>query len=227
MGPECVPWLLRQLRAEDSWLKVKFLKLAAKQSMLRLKFEPASKTRLRAIRAANVLGPEARAAIPLLQAQFGRDDFNAYSAAFALRSMGTEALLPLMQAVTNGSRQAQLGAIINLGIMRKDAAPAIPLLIRASHDPDGEIRFCATTSLGLIGTHLDQIIPALIERLGDEWPTTRQNSLEALVWHRDQARAAVPAILKALNDPDPITRDKATNVLRIIDRKAAAEAGIK
>src|SRR5687767_9839644 len=152
MGPQCVPWVMRGLRAEDSWLKLKLLKLAAKQSIISVKFEPASKMRFRAIRAASALGPEARAVIPLLQAQFARNDFNAYSAAFALRSMGAEGLLPLMQTVTNGSREARLGAIVNLGIMRKNAAPAIPLLIAASRAADGEIRFCATSSLGLMGT---------------------------------------------------------------------------
>jgi hypothetical protein len=70
-------------------------------------------------------------------------------------------------------------------------------------------------------------LPALIEALGDEDPKVRAQVARTLGLIGPGAKAAVPALTKALKDEESAVREAAKQSLRKINRRAAANAGIK
>src|SRR6185295_9058712 len=62
-GPAIVPWLMNDLRARDSQIKIKFAEYVALQSMVRYDYKPAVVRRLGATIACRVLGPAAKPAM--------------------------------------------------------------------------------------------------------------------------------------------------------------------
>jgi len=65
-GTNALPTLLRMLRAQDSALKVKLLRLAARQHVIPIEYVPAEELNYRACCAFGVLRGKARGAVPAL-----------------------------------------------------------------------------------------------------------------------------------------------------------------
>ena len=81
-----------------------------------------------------------------------------------------------------------------LGLIGKDAAPAVPALckvLKESKDPG--IRRDAAVALGRIGTNPEEAVPVLTSALDDPWAKVRAAAAEALL---SFGRDAKPALEK-------------------------------
>ena len=162
-------------------------------------------------------------------------------AADALVKMGPEAIDALIQGLSNENPQIREMSVWTLSEIKTPAArivpaiissltdpeetiqvvgsvalqglgePAVPYLIDALTAPSAEIRLNAAYALGEIGTPLDTIIPALINRLTDPVWNVRRLVVRALIRIGDPA---VNPLIQALNSPDQDLRRMAERALR-------------
>jgi hypothetical protein len=144
-----------------------------------------------------------------------------------------------------------------LGRIGPPAKAAVPMLLRATTDPDDYVRNNAVYALGQIHAQPALTVPALIKSLDDSADFTRMNAARALASFSQDARPAVPALLRLLarEQTNSVTNSGAiqnfnsiwgpsvnsprkfwpnidvlgptTEALRTIDPDAAAQAGIK
>jgi HEAT repeat protein len=104
---------------------------------------------------------------------------------------------PLSGPRQRGTREH---AADTLGRLGARAAPAVPALIDALNDVDGDIRVAAAEALGRIGA--EPAIPALVEAIGERHEAVRVAAIEALERFGPAGKAAVPALIKCLKNAD-------------------------
>jgi HEAT repeat protein len=155
----------------------------------------------------------------------------------ALRQMGTNVIPALVARVAyrepvfnlydyDTSMEA-VGALISL---RERAKPALPALTALMDSDDQDPALHAMLATCGMGTNA---IPCLIKGLTNRFPIVRGEAANYLtqgvlgVPSSEQRKQAIPLLIKLLNDPDENVRRNATNELKVLDPKAAAEAGIK
>ena len=66
-GTNALPTLLRMLRAKDSALKLRFIQLAGRQHLIKIRYTPAEELNYRACSAFGVLHAKAQSAVPALR----------------------------------------------------------------------------------------------------------------------------------------------------------------
>jgi HEAT repeat protein len=93
-------------------------------------------------------------------------------------------------------REAAMRAV---GIIGPEARDAVPVLIRALHDPEGDIRWEAARSLAKIG---QASLPDLITVLQDETNSARGLAIYALGLVGSEAQPAIPALMPLLTHPN-------------------------
>ena len=229
IGSNGVPILIEMLHSSDSWLKRKLIELAGKQSWIRFHFTTAKERRCRAFRAIEVLGPAAHAAIPTLMELLNDNDLETWpKAMICLAGIGPEAMLPLIQAMTNATPQVRGRAIIGLGMLSCNAQAAVPALVqRLESDRDDRVRACAANALGLIRKEPQVVVPNLIKNLRDANPTIRAQVALALGMYGAEAKAACSVLVELDRDEDQFVRDAAAKALKEIDSETAVEAGVQ
>ncbi len=119
-----------------------------------------------------------------------------------------------------------VGAFISL---REQAKPVLPSLSGLMDGDDQDLVLRAM--LASLGTGKDAV-PCLMKGLTNRFPDVRNEAANYLTgeWSAqfpEQRKQAIPFLVKFLNDPDQSVRMNATNQLKELDPKAAAEAGIK
>jgi HEAT repeat protein len=176
-----------------------------------------------------ILGPEARCAVPELgQLMLTRTSQSGDMAVLALVLIGKEGLPPLVAALTNSqalkrSLAAGLIGFIMPGPAKTNAlnaADAVPALVQCLGDKDQLVAGNAARTLGQLGILPNIVVPALTKALSDTRPGIRGCATWALAQFSQDARSAIPAISAALNDPDLSVRKAATNALQQITREA-------
>jgi HEAT repeat protein len=165
---------------------------------------------LAAIKACKILGPEAAD----LTQQLGiiLNTYNgpnatelSYAAGDALGAIGPDAVVPLVQAMTNS--QHRMRAVISLGFLGRtfskklgpSAKAAVPSLILCLDDPDSSLRYMAASALGAINSEPQLAVPALIRSLADTDSSVRFFSAVALGDFESRATTAVPTLLHRLD----------------------------
>jgi len=156
----------------------------------------------RAVYAFEVLGQDAKPAVP--------------------------ALIHLLNDRDPDVRSAAAVACGWIGPPARDAVPA--LVERYLRDTSDEVGLYAAQSLGWIQPEPAMVLPAYVENLergnGKRWLTYDETFL-VLGKLGQKARTAVPVLLRILNDPnDPTYHQAAARALKKIDPEAAAKAGI-
>ncbi len=92
-----------------------------------------------------------------------------------------------------------------LGQMGPAARPAVPALLEALRDEDGQVSRAAAEALGKIRPGPDAI-PGLMACLKNPRPFTRMQAAESLGCIGPPAQEAVPALKEALEDKDVLMR---------------------
>lgn len=169
------------IRATDSPAKLKLVRLAGKQRLVRFRH-----------RYAMPLNEEAEYAFQVLGT-------NAVDAVHELIEIYEE----------NLSASSQRCAALALGSIGRPAKTAIPALLKNFTHTNGDVRFYAVSAVMHIGGEPDLVMPALGNALKDPHKSVRWNAAVGLHNYGARARAAVPALLEALKDEtinEPVER---------------------
>jgi len=198
LGTNALPQYIRWLRAKDSPIKARLLRLLEQQHLIRVDTSKMSADwrRFYAYIAISILGPDARAAIPAIS-QSVRD----------------------RRAEEKGA-----AALLLAGIGREP----IGFLTNALHDPDMQVRVAAARGLGAYGeTHANawgialpprsqeeiantarMVVRPLVNALADTnnnnyFRAVAVSALGQIAHDEESAKSAVPVLLRSLEDPDP------------------------
>jgi hypothetical protein len=215
IGGKAVPTLTDMLRSHDSSLRRKLMKLAEKQSFIDFHLTPDYVRQRRAVRGFYVLGPAANPGIPALIDLFQDEDAERYLRQI-LKSIGSDAVLPLARAMTNQSNRIRARVACQLGILNA-SADAVPALLRGLKDPDVEVRFFSAQSLGLMQEEPTLTLPELGASLRDVNSSVRESAAVALGRFGAKARTIVPILLAMVNEGDTRVANAARVALDKID----------
>jgi HEAT repeat protein len=224
IGTNALPYLLRWMAYEPPPWRVKWvnevpppLHTYLARPLLRASMTP---------RAFEILGSEARAAIPSLAQLVNepRTNLVPHYAANALARIGRDALPSLLAALTN--QQATTRAVVapEIRYLGTNARSAIPALISLLQDTDLAVAWGAAYSLRELGLEPALVVPALTNSLRDPRPKLRCSAAISLRSFSHDALPAVPALLQALSDPDPTVWRAASNALFAIAPQALTNA---
>ncbi len=200
IGTNGIPTLLRMLRVRDSALTLKLLALAEKQHFVKIHYVQAVDRNIQARWGFNVLGAEARDAVP--------------------------ALMKICQE--NRSPPSRWYSVDALGALGQDAKVALPLLVTLASDtnaPDPmtqNVRLHAIAALGHIHAEPQLVVPVLTKALSGQNRNVRLNAAFALGQFGPAAKPAVPALFKLLGDQDPMLRAMVADTIKKIDPETAA-----
>jgi HEAT repeat protein len=195
IGPKAIPYLLDWMENEK---------------------ETSSVRGWRAVEVFQWLAPATEEAIPHLTKLLNNPTRDVRDRAEAcLAAMGAKGLPPLLAALADTARPNRDMLIYSIGMMRTEAIPAVPALIRAMRDPNPAVVDSSYWALLEIAPRGEIVVPALIDIVAD--PKLRSESaINFLAMLGYWARSAAPALEQALNDPNPKISSAATNALKRI-----------
>jgi HEAT repeat protein len=146
-----------------------------------------------------------------------------------LRAHGKAAVLALANAFSDPDVQLRRNAALVLIDLsgrysrgsppKVDTRPAMPALIKATSDIDGDVRAWAAHALAEIGPDAKVAIPDLIRLLKDPMEGPRNTSCIALGRIGPAAKTAIPSLHEALNDPSKDVRQLARVAIGKIQQK--------
>src|SRR5262249_35184565 len=163
------------------------------------------------------IGPEARAAVPVLLKILGDKEHTLRpGAAWALAKIGAQEAVPLLVGALSEAPNTRLHMVapIALAVLAPDnegyVRLALPGLIKLLDHERNHIRFEAATAIAIIGPRAKQAVPRLAAGLSDADPALRSVYLSALAAIGPEAIDALPGLLAALGDPEFPIRYAAT-----------------
>ncbi len=245
IGTNALPTLIRMLQARESPLKGQLIRLAGKQSFIRLSFrQPWRDSQLPAAYGFLILGDAARPALPALVG-FLRSSEESSTRKAAVLANSLARIAPeggeiLAQALTNAAflqsndpvdcRRCAAIAISQLRSFRDDpnSTPeqkrsverniriAVPALLEGLKDPDIYVRQESALALSGYAEQAERSVPALALCLQDSAPEVARSAAHALSKFKGEARAAVPALRQALLNGDPRLRESVARALHEI-----------
>jgi HEAT repeat protein len=149
-----------------------------------------------------------------------------------LRRHGDAAVRALAAALTDPDPGMRQDAALVLGWFangmlpeaqpKLDVRAALPALVKATRDPDVDVRAWSVGVLSDMGPDAAPALPALIQSLSDPGEGSRLGSCSALGQIREGVTAALPALrLAAQKDPSENVRRCVTHVISVIEAGAA------
>jgi HEAT repeat protein len=235
MGTNCLPMLMSELRAQESPLVEKLLRLTAKQRWVRVSYTQHWTRWERAVSGFWALGQRAEPAIPALFHMLDPGDNDRmrsrnWAVGRALNAIGPAAARAVSQLLADQNTLVRYWALDILADFRaddaKEAIPKIMLCIKTGR----ELSFRNQAALCLESMahgDPDMLVPIYIARLEDPNRYPRLNAAGSLGKLGARATASVPALLSALNDPSERVRIEAGSALKLVDPEAAAKASVK
>ncbi len=234
-----IPTLLGALSGEDAYIRARAAVAIGKMGKAAAVAIPALiaatrdanlEVRKDAADALGKLGPSAATAVPALIDCLRGDNLTVREHAVrALREIGPLAVaaVPNLMRLFGGQENPKDFDVWSLRESTEDAlerigAGAVPTLIKALSDEDGQVRAKATFLLGKMSPLSTAAMPALIEALADEQPFVRETAASLLGQMGKSAVAASPELIAALADKAPQVRVAATAALRSIGAPTAA-----
>jgi len=204
-GEEAVPSLISALEQKGPLIKRPLFTIAGKlpdRLAYRLGYalgaNEINQSRSRAAQALEIIGPKARAARPALRNALWDADLNlAMRAAFALASIGEEAVPDLVTALKAANAQRRAIAIHALGRVGTEAHQAAPVLIQLLEDDTPENADQAARSLGRIGRGA---VPELVPVLGHPRFAVRIRAVSAFAEMGPMAREALGPLIERLKN---------------------------
>jgi HEAT repeat protein len=239
IGTNAIPCLLHMFRAKDNPALLKLLAFANRHPALARFVEkhpsldyPRAETRhLRAVRAFEALGKDAKDAVPELIEMYreGIAEPTPFGPSSALAAIGpaAESAVPvLLKNLASGDSRMREGAAATLGGIHSRAELVVPALQKALSDPAGAVSFKAADSLGFFGESARPAVPTLLEKLKDPYPPMGAVAATALGRINDQSGFVVPRLLEMLHATNGLWRKNAAWALYEIgpDAKEAVSA---
>jgi HEAT repeat protein len=123
----------------------------------------------------------------------------------------SEVIPQLLEMLKSQDWKIQVIAAHTLGLLGKQAQPAIPALSNLIQDENADVRFVAAQALGEIGT--EATVPALTKALQDKDENVRVSAAIAFQQIGTVARIAKPALIKALWDGNWYVRKGAATTI--------------
>jgi HEAT repeat protein len=188
----------------------------------RLKDDDLESLQTAVIEALGAIGSAAKPALPTLATVKGRtidlDLAIKQSTRQILAADDTRDVKALVEQTTSRDAGLRLRAVKTLGSLKAEAAAAVPAVLLALNDPDGDVRRAAVAALRLIQPQVKpskELIQAIVVDLADADDNVRLNAVRTLGKLGTAASAALPALQPLLSDPDKDVR------------RAAGEAVVK
>jgi hypothetical protein len=228
IGPKGIPYYLKWLDYQQSSMSSRALKFLNEKcpdnvitrTLIDKLDQPTRLSLLQdgSLAAFRILGASAEPAIPGLTQLLKITNNNCPEyGSMALAYIGPKGLPPLMDALADPSNLNRRFICLNIGmIMRTNAKPAIPLLIRCLKDSDSKLHGGAALSLECISPEPEIIIPELIAVISDPKLKTPR-AVAYLAKFGPQASNAIPILLKLAQDNSRDMNATASNALRRID----------
>jgi HEAT repeat protein len=210
------------------------LKVQAARALLSSLGDPDDRVRWITAETLGVLHVEARVVVPTLIEMVKTATGRVPPDDIAIRSFQEEGQPYLLGANDKTGDPLRIAAIQALGSFGREAAAAVPQLVRALRDKDSRVRWFAAEALGLIGPDAKAGVPALVEALRSRDVATgkRDDAMEdgpirliaalGLGKIGPEARAAIPELIAALSGPDSRVRGEAAQALGLIGPEAHA-----
>jgi hypothetical protein len=176
-----------------------------------------------------ILGPEAKAAIPAL-IRLTNDSASpgkAHRALLALNAIGKDALPALLSALANegqGNRRDIVYCIRDTGDLGTNAEPCARVLAQCIKGGDQPVAVASAAALGTLRASPEIAIPALREVSHSTNAFLRRSAVIAIGQFGDRARSAIPDLLEAMNDLDSTVRLAATDALNRIEGRPLVPA---
>jgi HEAT repeat protein len=117
-----------------------------------------------------------------------------------LGPLANSASVDLVGALRNSDEKVRSEAAAALGKVAPENPMTVTALGRALKDDNGYVRTAAIQALAAIGEPAKEVLPALIDALGDR--ATRNSAARTLGILKASAAPAVPALQRLLHDPD-------------------------
>lgn len=176
------------------------------------------------------IGPAGKEATPVLTEMLLKDK-QSYARQLAAHSLGyvrdPRAVPALLEAF---EKDPEVGvrntAVISLGLMGPDAMTAVPGLEARLKDADVGTRIVSAEALWRINKDAKKAVPVLVEGLQDKNDYMVGLASGVLGRMGADAKGAVPGLIGLLKSPREPVRRTAVHLLKSIDPKAAAEAGV-
>jgi hypothetical protein len=237
IGSKAVPYLLRMLQHKDSAVKVKLVRLLAKQSVVHVRFSWSEEQHEKAVRGFEALGSAGQNAMwPLVallndtNAGAARISYRSFpplapAAQRALEALGIDVILATIPMVTNEMCQRWLyHDLISTDFLYGNEVhrivPVIGRVLEECRFPD--IRADAAARLGATQSWPDLKIALLIRSLIlDSDVAVKQRAAYTLSHYGPRASNAVPALLWARSLAG--VRESAITALRVIDADAMVD----
>lgn len=169
MGANAIPYILVELRAEDSRLEALRLRLFRRQSLIRLRTQSADVRRAAACGALMAADSAASGfGAPLMELMESPDEMVQYYAAMSLVHCDSEeAVEALVRQLDDGKIMSQAGAAQALERLTNAPASVISALTRALERANPQVRLQSAVTLRAYGGRANSAAPALRRRLED------------------------------------------------------------
>jgi HEAT repeat protein len=133
----------------------------------------------------------------------------------------------LVAELEDSSPERRREAALELAMIGKDAAIAVPALIQALDDTSWKVKNAAAHALKRVGDPqaikaLEQAVPYYVTALGHGNPDVRWHAAEGLGYFGECAKDALPALARAVNDPNEAVRNVAAFSFRKIKAQLPA-----
>ena len=185
IGVRALPTALKLCRTRDFWIKKKLLwdlpdALHIDSDNWNISWE--SDKQFTGAEIIQALGPVARTCYPLTLSNYFKAQvpLSLKYAADALNGIGTNAIPPLVEALTSQDERTREYAARAVGSFRAQAREAVPGLLLCLKDKNVITRDNAVRSLGQIGEDAPVVVPALVSCL--EAATNHPYPSYALMW---------------------------------------------
>jgi hypothetical protein len=238
IGGKAVPWLLMWTDVRDdipSW-KLRLLKWTKRfpriqqtdsfWRIMRIGNKPLEVV-VASFHGFEVLGPEARGAIPALRKRLnGPSRGGSDGAVRALSFIGKEALPLLLVALDDMTRSNRPLIARSIGHMRNlgdEANKAVPVIIRCIAGNDKQVAGAAIGALGELKAAPEVVLPALRKTLHGTDAQLRAFAMRAIGEYGERARETIPDLWEATNSGDWSIRNEATNTLKKIQGEPMLE----
>ena len=196
IGTNAFPTLLRMLQAKDSPLKRKLAGVVEHLPLIHYQYWPAESRITAAVRVFSIFRAEAKSAVP--------------------------DLMEIYESRISDVSQAAAAEV--LGYIGRDAAVAVPMLLRGTSNAPARVRAASVQALGEIRASPELVVPGLVTSMSDPDLYVRIAAIDAITKFGDAAKSAVPALVQALGDPNETINASAEIALKIIDRDALEKA---
>src|SRR5207244_8408816 len=136
--------VLEQLLRCDSWFKRQVVEVSRKHSLIKVHLLTADERRALDSRGIATLGPLAKPLVPRLIELLKEKSPAAIN---GLAEIGPDAVLPLVQCLTNETPYVRSAAMISLSMIRPDNETALRAMVKRLDDRDNRVKATAANAL--------------------------------------------------------------------------------